>query len=168
MRGLTPQRTFIAQSKKMGMTHLALTETNGLWGFIRFVQHARDADILPVAGANILTLQDDVIVLAENQTGYENLCRVLSNVHDDETLPFADILKQNLSGLFILSHQKNTLKQLIRFVPNSHLFVELRPGITESQAHKLSKTFNLEIVATGDVYFLQPEDWQAHRILRAI
>ena len=94
MRGLTPQRTFIAQSKKMGMTHLALTETNGLWGFIRFVQHARDADILPVAGANILTLQDDVIVLVENQTGYENLCRVLSNVHDDETLPFADILKQ--------------------------------------------------------------------------
>ncbi len=168
MRGLTPQRIFIAQSKKMGMTHLALTETNGLWGFIRFVQHALDADILPVAGANILTLQDDVIVLAENQTGYENLCRVLSNVHDDETLPFADILKQNLSGLFILSHQKNTLKQLIRFVPNSHLFVELRPGIAESQAHKLSKAFNLEIVATGDVYFLQPEDWQAHRILRAI
>ena len=168
MRGLTPQRTFIAQSKKMGMTHLALTETNGLWGFIHFVQHARDAGILPIAGANILTLQDDVIVLVENQTGYENLCRVLSNVHDDETLPFADILKQNLSGLFILSHQKNTLKQLIRFVPNSHLFVELRPGIAESQAHKLSKAFNLEIVATGDVYFLQPEDWQAHRILRAI
>ena len=67
MRGLTPQRTFIAQSKKMGMTHLALTETNGLWGFIHFVQHARDADILPIAGANILTLQDDVIVLVETK-----------------------------------------------------------------------------------------------------
>ena len=168
MRGLTPQRTLISQAKKMGMTHLALTETNGLWGFIRFIQHAQATDILPIAGANILTPQDDVIILAENQTGYENLCRTLSNVHDDDAKPITKLLKPNLSGLFILAHRRSTLKQLAQFIPNSHLFVELRPGMTESHAHELSKIFNLEIVVTGDVYFLQPEDWQAHRILRAI
>ena len=168
MRGLTPQRTLISQAKKMGMTHLALTEINGLWGFIRFIQHAQATDILPIAGANILTPQDDVIILAENQTGYENLCRTLSNVHDDDAKPITKLLKPNLSGLFILAHRRSTLKQLAQFIPNSHLFVELRPGMTESHAHELSKIFNLEIVVTGDVYFLQPEDWQAHRILRAI
>lgn len=168
MRGTATQQSLLTQAKKQGMQHLALTETNGVWGFIRFVQHAGAAGILPIAGTNIITAKDDVILLAENQIGYENLCRAISKVHDDNQQSLSAILSAGYSGLFFLAHQEKTLNELSQFIPDTNLFVELRPGTTEIQAQKLAKQFKLEIVATGDVFFLKPEDQKAHLILRAI
>ncbi len=168
MRGLATQKVLLTQAKKNGMSYLALTETNGVWGFIRFVQHAKAANVKAIAGANIITAIDDVILLVENQVGYENLCRALSKVHDDDKQPLLEILSAGYSGLFFLTHQEKTLNELSQFIPDTNLFVELRPGTTEIHAQQLSKKFKLEIVATGDVYFLKPEDQKAHQILRAI
>ncbi|MCH8070027.1 MAG: DNA polymerase III subunit alpha [Candidatus Marinimicrobia bacterium] len=147
---------------------MALTEVNGLWGFIRFVQHAKAAEIHPIAGANLITADGEAILLAENQTGYENLCRIISKVHEDDTFPIAKVLRNHSEGLFVLSHHEETLNALSRFLPDSHLFVELRPGVSEAEARRMAKKFHLETVATGDVYFLTREDHTAHRILRAI
>lgn len=168
MRGTATQQSLLTQAKKYGMQHLVLTETNGVWGFIRFVQHAKAADILPIAGTNIITAKDDVILLVENQTGYENLCRAISKVHDDNQQSLSSILSAGYSGLFFLAHQEKVLNELSQYIPDTNLFVELRPGVTETRAQQLAKRFKLEIVATGDVYFLKPEDQKAHRILRAI
>ena len=148
MCGTATQQSLLAQTKKQRMRHLALTETNGVWGFIRFVQHARAADILPIAGANIITAKDDVILLVENQAGYENLCRAISKVHDDAKQPLSKILSAGYSGLFFLAHQEKALNELSQFIPDTNLFVELRPGTTEIRAQQLSKKLKLEIVAT--------------------
>ena len=168
MRGIATQQSLLAQTKKLGVQRLALTETNGIWGFIRFVQHAKAASVKPIAGTNIITAKDDVILLAENQTGYENLCRAISKVHDNSRQSLLEILSDGHSGLFFLTHQEKALNELSQFIPNTNLFVELRPGITEMRAQQLSRKFKLELVATGDVYFLKPEDQKAHLILRAI
>jgi DNA polymerase III alpha subunit len=45
MSGTASQPALLTAARNQGMNHLALTETNGLWGFIRFVQHARAAEI---------------------------------------------------------------------------------------------------------------------------
>jgi len=168
MRGLTTQQALLTQAKKQGMPYLALTDTNGVWGFIRFVQHAKAAGILPIAGTNIITATDDIILLAEDQAGYENMCRAISKVHDNPNQSITEILSAGYSSIFFLTHQEKVLNELSKLIPNTNLFVELRPDIEEAHAHKLSNKLNLEIVATGDVYFLRPEDQKAHQILRAI
>ena len=168
MRGTASLQELLARAKAYGQKYLALTEVNGLWGFIRFVQFAKEADIKPIAGTNILTASYDIILLAENQYGYENMCRIISAVHDDDRCSVVDLLKQWKAGLFVLAHQEAVLEKLSQFIPETHLFVELRPGVTERCAWRLSRIFNLEIVATGDVYFLNPNDQKTHRILRAI
>ncbi|MEE8437847.1 MAG: DNA polymerase III subunit alpha [Candidatus Neomarinimicrobiota bacterium] len=167
MRGTASQPALIAAARKLGQKYMALTEVNGLWGFIRFVQQARTAGIQPLAGANLVTSRFDIVLLAENQIGYENLCRTISAVHDGNQLSAAELLKDS-PGLFILAHEEKTLEALSRFIPNSHLFVELRPGLSEQQARDLSKRFKLECIATGNVYFIKREEWQTQRILRAI
>ena len=139
MRGLLSLSDLVFLSNSEGMDTLALTDINGLWGFIRFVQHCKDADISPIAGTNLITKKDEAIILAENQYGYENICRVLSAIHDNPNQSVVDVLRKNFTGLFVLSYNINTLKALMNFIPNSHLFIELRPGIQESFAHKLAK-----------------------------
>ncbi|MCK5332163.1 MAG: PHP domain-containing protein, partial [Candidatus Marinimicrobia bacterium] len=54
MRGTASQQELLTAARNQGMQYLALTEVNGLWGFIRFVQHAHAAGIKPIAGANII------------------------------------------------------------------------------------------------------------------
>ena len=168
MRGTATPQELLARAKAYGQQYLALTEVNGLWGFIRFVQFAREADIKPIAGTNILSGGDDIILLAESQYGYENLCRIISAVHDGNDPGVVELLKRWKKGLFVLAHQETVLAKLLQLMPKTHLFVELRPGITERHAWRLSRLFNLEIVATGDIYFLNPNDQKTHRVLRAI
>tara|TARA_B110000263_G_scaffold242882_1_gene248918 strand:- start:241 stop:3204 length:2964 start_codon:yes stop_codon:yes gene_type:complete len=168
MRGTIPLMKLITRAKDLHMSHIALTEVNGLWGFIRFVQLAKEQGIKPIAGTNLVTAMDDIILLVENQTGYENMCRIISRVHNDPDVSISNLLKPLYSGLFILAHQNNMLQSLATFIPNSHLFVELRPSITEAQARILANTYQLEIIASGDVYFMSKEDYHTHRILRAI
>jgi len=158
----------ITRAKNLHMSHMALTEVNGLWGFIRFVQLAKEQGIKPIAGTNLVTAMDDIILLVENQTGYENMCRIISRVHNDPDVSISNLLRSLYSGLFILAHQNNVLQSLATFIPNSHLFVELRPSITEAEARILANTYQLEIIASGDVYFMSKEDYHTHRILRAI
>ena len=168
MRGTIPLMKLITRAKDLHMSHMALTEVNGLWGFIRFVQLAKEQGIKPIAGTNLVTAMDDIILLVENQTGYENMCRIISRVHNDPDVSISNLLKSLYSGLFILAHQNNVLQSLATFIPNSHLFVELRPSITEAEARILANTYQLEIIASGDVYFMSKEDYHTHRILRAI
>ena len=168
MRGTIPLMKLITRTKRLHMSHIALTEVNGLWGFIRFVQLAKEQGIKAIAGTNLITAMENIILLVENQTGYENMCRIISSIHDDPDASIPNLLVLFHSGLFILAHQDSVLVSLATFIPNSHLFVELRPSISEAKAQALANTYQLEIIATGDVYFLSKEDYHTHRILRAI
>ncbi|MDP6569848.1 MAG: DNA polymerase III subunit alpha, partial [Candidatus Marinimicrobia bacterium] len=168
MQGTSSLRELLAQTKKYHMTHLALTEVNGIWGFIRFVQFAREFEIRPIAGVNLITDHDDVVLLVENQQGYENMCRIISDVHERTDVSIADLLQSRCEGLFILAHEEKSLRLLSKLIASTHLFVELRPGVEERMAQALAKQFQLEMVTTGDVYFLSPKDQPAHKVLRAI
>jgi len=168
MRGLISLPELISLSKSNGMDTLALTDVNGMWGFIRFLQHCKESGLFPIAGTNLITIKDEAILLAENQYGYENICRAVSAIHDDSNQSVVDIIRRFSSGLFILAHHESTLNALMDFIPDTHLFIELRPGIQESEVQRLSKKLKLEIVATGDVYFRSPSDHDAHVTLRAI
>jgi error-prone DNA polymerase len=168
MRGTIPLMKLINRTKELHMSHIALTEVNGLWGFIRFVQLAKEQGIKAIAGTNLITAMENIILLVENQTGYENMCRIISCIHDDPDASIPNLLVPLHSGLFILAHQDSVLELLSTFIPSSHLFVELRPSISEAEAQALANTYQLEIIATGDVYFLSKEDYYTHRILRTI
>ena len=77
MKGLLSLSEIINLAKSYSMDTLALTDVNGIWGFIRFVQKCRDSNIKPIAGVNLITGCQEVLILVENQTGYENLCRII-------------------------------------------------------------------------------------------
>ena len=168
LRGTASPRDILIQAQNHQMPYLALTEVNGIWGFIHFIQSAREYGIFPICGVNLITDTDDIILLVENKSGYENLCRVISLVHDNRQTSLIDILSSRSGGLFALAHSESALKMMSRFIPDTHLFIELRTGMQEGVAHKMERKYNLEIIATGDVYFLRPEDQPIHQILRAI
>jgi len=168
MRGTISMKNLMNLSESHHAESLALTDVNTVRGFIDFVHSAKDRNIAPIAGVNLITNIDEAVILAENRTGYENICRVITDCYTNPDQSVAEIIRQRCSGLFVLTYQLSLIKRLRSFIPDTHLFIELRPGVKETVVQNLSKIHRLEIVATGDVYFKDPTDFASHRILRAI
>ncbi len=82
LEGASSPEALVEQAQALGMEALALTDRDGLSGAVRFWTAARKAGIRPVIGAEV-TMEDDshLTLLAENQTGYANLCRLLTKAH---------------------------------------------------------------------------------------
>ena len=132
--------------------HVALTDVNTVRGFINFVQTSQSKNVRPIAGVNLITNVDEVVILVENDIGYENMCRLITDCYSDPNRSARDILKKYSSGLFVLAHKSFSLKSLKDIIPNDRLFIELRPGMQEPIARKLSKKYKLEMIATFDNY----------------
>ena len=70
-----------------GMKALALTDHNGLYGAVRFCQAARQAGVKPIIGVEFtlepcggedLPYEPHLVLLAEDNEGYRNLCRLVT------------------------------------------------------------------------------------------
>ncbi|MEP7200921.1 MAG: PHP domain-containing protein, partial [Chloroflexota bacterium] len=80
--GASSPESLVARAKELGLRALALTDHDSLAGAIRFWKAARQAELHAIIGAEV-TLADDshLTLLAENQDGYANLCRLLTLAH---------------------------------------------------------------------------------------
>jgi error-prone DNA polymerase len=71
-------------------------------------------------------------------------------------------------NLFILSDSVPLLNFLRSRVPKESLFVEVQPGPRRRQLLQFARDAGLAPVATNGVYFADGEDFELHRLLRAI
>jgi error-prone DNA polymerase len=76
----------------LGMPAVALTDRDGLYGAARFVAACAEAGIRPILGASVTVrapatppamppVDAHVVLLAHDETGYANLCRLLTDAH---------------------------------------------------------------------------------------
>ncbi len=153
--------------KDQGQEFLALTDTNGLYGAIRFLDVAREHGLKPIIGAELVSGQHRAVLLAKNPTGYANLCRILSARHCDASFDVIETVDRHRTGLVILSDDPIAVTAW-QAESKDDLYVELTPGPTLQNAVALSRRLRLPPVATTRAAFIHPTDYQAHRLLRAI
>ena len=89
--------------KDQGHEFLTLTDTNGLYSAIRFLEVAREHGLKPILGAELVSGQHRAVLLAKNVTGYGNLCRILSARHCDASFEFIETVTRHRTGLVLLS-----------------------------------------------------------------
>src|SRR6185295_16507448 len=121
----------------------------------------------PILGAELIHEGHRAVLLAKTSTGYANLCRVLSARHCDEIFDFIEAVARHREGLVILSDDPSALTVWKQDVVED-LYVELTPGPAMHEAVAISRRLGLPPVATTRTSFLQPDDYHAHRLLRAI
>jgi error-prone DNA polymerase len=115
-----------AATRTLGMESVAITDTNGLYGAVRFAQACAISGVKPIYGARLTVeaagrsggLKERsgsprvepgrhvVTLLARTQDGYTNLCRVLTAAHmrgerSDPCASFDDVAEHG-DGLFLL------------------------------------------------------------------
>src|SRR5947208_16952211 len=84
----------VAAAHELGHDALALTDTNGLYGAVRFWNAARERGIKPIFGTELrLVDSDPLTVIALDRTGWTSLCRIVSaaQLAGEKTKPIATL-----------------------------------------------------------------------------
>lgn len=124
--GASHPAELVARAAELGMSALALTDHDAVYGAVRFRQAAHAAGIQPVLGAELTLCADDnpdrpfhLTLLVEGQAGWHNLCYLISRARHGRSkgealLPFSE-LTGCTQGLIALSGcRKGELAQTLR------------------------------------------------------
>ncbi|MDY6972255.1 MAG: DNA polymerase III subunit alpha [Thermodesulfobacteriota bacterium] len=154
-------------ARAQGMKRLALTDTNGLYGLVFFVQIARETGIKPIVGSELVSDDHRAVLLVKGRRGYANLSRIVSDYHCHQDFDLIRTLRQYRKGLVIFSDDFKLLKALKRDSEDD-LFVEMSPGYHMARCYAFSRKSGIPPVATNRVYLIKKEQFRLHLILRAV
>ncbi|MBN1479277.1 DNA polymerase III subunit alpha [candidate division KSB1 bacterium] len=167
-RGANTIQELCATAQQMGMRHLALTDTNGLYGLGWFLETARDYALTPLVGAHLVHHANECVLLARNISGYQFLCQTITHIHHNKDVALYDVLKNHRDDTFILTKDIELLRHFLASKSMVNIYAELVPHANREQVLHFARQFNLPVVATNAAYFVGREDWKRHRLLRAI
>jgi DNA polymerase-3 subunit alpha/error-prone DNA polymerase len=156
----------------MGYRRLALTDTDNLYGLWPFLDGCRQNGIAPIVGAEITDPASGTraVCLVENETGYRNLCRLITRRRFAAQKPFefkaavADLA----AGLTVLAQDADALGFWKEAGVTVVAAVAGRPGRGALSLRNAARHLDLPLAAVPGSFFLQPEDFEVHRLLRAI
>ena len=203
-------KEYVSRVKELGMNSAAITDHGVMFGVIDFYRAARAEGIKPILGCEVYVAPNSrfdketaggedryyhLVLLAENNTGYQNLTKIVSKafVEGYYYKPRVDLelLKEYHEGIIALSAclagevQKNLLRGMyeeakaaaLRYQDifgKGNFFLELQDhGLPEQamvnqQQLRLSQDTGIELVATNDVHYTFAEDEKPHDILLCI
>ena len=167
MRGVSSIPALADAVRAQGGTTVALTDTNGLYGAIRFVEEVRRTGLRPILGAELVMNRHRAVLLAKTPEGYANLCRVLSARHCEPSFDFIRTVARHRAGLIVLTDDEPALRMWSQESPQD-LYVELTPGPAMHDALTFSRLMHLPPVATNRAHFVRPDEFSIHRLLRTI
>lgn len=172
MSGTASIEELILHAKKTGIKTLALTDTNGMYGLIKFAKLCIEENIKPVLGAVIDNPDEpdiNAIFLAKNNDGYCNLCKIITarKLNDDFTLE--KIINKKPENLFVIT---SSLLLLQRVENQKNLYAELISTPAQKRntrnVYEFCKANGIKFIASHPVYFLEKDDFTVHKTKRAI
>ena len=198
------------RAAELGMDSLAITDHGVMYGVIDFYKAAREAGIKPVLGCEVYVAPgsrfdkeagtgedkyNHLVLLAENNTGYQNLMKIVSRGFTEGFYykPRVDkeLLREFHEGIIATSaclagevqrylargmyeEAKRVALSYHEIFGKDNFFLELQDhGIAEQhyvnpQLLRMSEETGIELICTNDVHYTYADDADAHDILLCI
>ena len=200
-------KEYVKRVKELGMNSAAITDHGVMYGVIDFYRACKAEGINPVIGCEVyvapnsrfdkeLTGGEDryyhLVLLAENNTGYQNLMKIVSKGFTEGYYyrPRVDmeVLREYHEGIIALSAclagevqryimkglYDEAIKMALKYrdcFGEGNYFLELQDhGLPEQrtvnhQLMRMSRELNIPLVATNDVHYTYEDDVDSHDIL---
>lgn len=201
---------YVARVKELGMNSAAITDHGVMFGCIDFYRAAKAAGIKPILGCEVYVAPGSrfdreigqaedryyhLVLLAENNHGYENLMKIVSKAFVDgfyyKPRVDMDLLQGYHEGIIALSaclagevaknitrgmyeEAKSAALRYEKIFGKGNFFLELQDhGIPQQQRVnqqllRMSQETGIALVATNDVHYTYDTDAEAHDILLCV
>ncbi len=202
LEGAIEPKAMAKLAKERGFPAIAIADRNGLYGAVMFAKACFDEGVQPIIGTLLGVARDhesrqvDYLPLyAQDETGYDNLCHLVSKAHLDRPLEFEPHIRLEdfegrTEGLIALTgageggvtrllaegqqtHAEALLTKLEALFPE-RLYIELaRRGEPVEEAAEaalidLAYARELPLVATNPAHFAEPHMHKAHDAILCI
>jgi len=178
LEGASSPQNLWARAEASGMTALALTDTNNLYGAIPFTLEARRRGLRPLLGACLRQEGMHCVALIEQPIGYRNLCRILSRLHlDGPQTCLESSLRENAEGLHLLVEDMGLARRLREAFPG-RLWLELvrpragsKPGRASAREQALLQEaahLGMKPIASTGAHFATPEEYPVFRLATVV
>lgn len=199
----------IDRAKELGQTAMAITDHGNMYGVIDFYEYAKQNGIKPILGCEVYVAARSrldkvheldsqschLILLAENNTGYHNLMKLVSAgfIEGFYYRPRIDmqILREHSEGIIALSacmsgvlsrqllsgnydEAKRRAQEFLDIFGRDRYFIEIQDhGIFEQKKLNrdlisLARELNIDIVATNDIHYTLRRDAEYQDVLMCI
>jgi DNA polymerase III subunit alpha len=207
--GSIRMKELMKKASEFKMPAVAMTDHGNLFGAIEFYQEAQRAGVKPIIGCEVYVARGShkdrpasrrdaayhFTLLAENETGYRNLVKLLTTAHLDgfHYAPRIDkeMLAERSAGLIGLSgclagevnsaiqadnieKAKQSAAEYRDILGAENFFIELHDHGMEEQRKcnsalpQIARDLGIGLVAANDVHFLRRSDHQAHDVMLCI
>jgi error-prone DNA polymerase len=78
LEGASHPGELVERAHRLGLESLALTDRDGVYGTVRAHVRARELGVHLIHGAQVTVDDERILLLAQDQDGYRNLCRLLT------------------------------------------------------------------------------------------
>jgi DNA polymerase-3 subunit alpha/error-prone DNA polymerase len=170
MWGTAPAKQICRAARRLGYTHLALTDTDNLCGLWPFLTSCRREGLTPIVGAEVTDAhsRQRAVCLVASDSGYRNLCRLLTRRHTDGNFSLADAVSAHANGLVVLTRSADLLRAWHAAGVSVGGAMPRRPLPADHPLRHTANYLGAPVVATPGSFFLHPADMPMHRMLRAI
>ncbi|MGD9236892.1 MAG: DNA polymerase III subunit alpha [Desulfobacterales bacterium] len=170
MWGTAPVKQVCRAARRLGYTHMALTDTDNLCGLWPFLSACRREGLTPIVGAEVTDphRKQRAVCLVASESGYRNLCRLLTRRHTDENFRLKDAVAAHKNGLVVLTQNAGLLSSWHAEGVSVAAAMPRRPLPATHRLRRTARHLSVPLVATPGSFFLDPADMAMHRMLRAI
>jgi DNA polymerase-3 subunit alpha/error-prone DNA polymerase len=171
MWGTASPRQLCRAARQLGYDRLALTDTDNLYGLWPFLAACRREGITPIVGAEVTEFGGGrrAVCLVENEEGYRNLCRLLTQRHlAAASFDLETALPVRAAGLMVLTADPGLLAAWHAAGVGVAAAMPRRPLAAGHALRATARRLGVPAVAAPGSYFIRSGDIAVHRILRAI
>lgn len=202
-------KKLVSRAVELNMPAIAVTDHGTMFGIIDFYKAARAVGIKPILGCEVYVSKrsrfqkeakvDDsqyhLVLLAENNTGYRNLMRLVSagylegfyykpridiellEAHSDGLIALSACLAGEIPTLILKGQVENARDAALRYQKifgEDNFYLELHDhGIPEQKTvntvlKQFSRDMDIPLVASNDVHYLSRDDAGVHDVLLCI
>lgn len=203
--GISRIKELVSYVKELGQQAIAITDHGAMYGAVYLYKECMKQGIKPIIGCELYVTADSrfkkgnafkeklrhLILLAENNEGYQNLIKICSKawVEGYYVKPRVDhdLLRKYSKGIIaltsciggeipqaILNGDKEKARKLTEFYIDTfgrnNFFLELQnhgmpeEAIVRQELSLIAKEYNLGLVATNDFHYVRKEDAKSHEI----
>lgn len=195
------------KTSELGMPAVAMSDHGAMYGTVEFYQECLNAGVKPLIGCEVYvqpeghTIKDKnsrnyhLLLLAENQKGYQNLVKLVSIANttgfyykpriDHELLATysegligsSACLAGEIPSLILQGNESAALERANLYrdiLGKDNFFLEIMYNSLPEQALvnktiiKMARNNDFKLIATNDVHYLNPDDYDWHEILLCV
>lgn len=203
-------KDLVAKAKSLGQTAVAMTDHGNMHGAIEFYQTATAEGLKPIIGCEVYLTPGSrfeksaagpgqantyhLTLLALNNTGYRNLCRIVTTAYtegfyfkprtdfsllqefNEGIVCLSGCVSCELAGYSVAHNIEGARKAIEKYTSifGDRFFLEVQPhALREQQLHnkmmkELGQKLGIGLVATNDCHYLDPDDHYAQEVLMCI